>query len=107
MPNHVLLTEAEAAERLRVTAKAVKRWRLDGLISYLPGRPIYILERALTEFIDRIELQPTADLVAAYRDERFDLDPDVLTQRWVQKLRFKRKIRGVGGGWKPPRISDD
>ena len=45
------LTEPEVAEILRCSTSRVKRLRLSGRLSYLPGRPLLISESALNAFI--------------------------------------------------------
>ncbi len=46
-----LLTDAEVAERLRCTAAKVKRLRLSGKLTYLPGRPPLIDEVDLESYL--------------------------------------------------------
>jgi excisionase family DNA binding protein len=44
------LTQDEAAERLGVSASTMKRWRFQGLIPYIPGRPVLFGEQDLADF---------------------------------------------------------
>lgn len=48
-----LLTEPEVAEILRCSANSVKRLRLQGKLTYIPGRPILIDEADVAEFLER------------------------------------------------------
>ncbi len=46
------LTQAEAAERLRVTVDTVKRLRLTGKLAYYKGRPVLIDEAAVAAYLE-------------------------------------------------------
>lgn len=48
-----LLTQAEVAERLRVSVRTVARLRADGELPYLPGRPVRIAESDLGDYLER------------------------------------------------------
>lgn len=50
-----LLTEAEAAERLRCSTSKIKRIRQAGLLTYIPGRPLLIDEADLIDCIHRLK----------------------------------------------------
>jgi hypothetical protein len=49
----MLLTEAEVAERLRCAKSKVKRLRVTGALTYIPGRPPLIDEQDLIAFISK------------------------------------------------------
>lgn len=63
-----LLLEREAAERLRISQRQLKKLRLAGHISYLPGRPVRIDERDLEAYVEdlrakaavKLKLQPAS-----------------------------------------------
>ncbi|MBX9847489.1 MAG: helix-turn-helix domain-containing protein [Xanthobacteraceae bacterium] len=48
-----LLTESEVAELLRCKPPKVKRLRLSGKLPYIPGRPNFILESDVLDYIQR------------------------------------------------------
>jgi hypothetical protein len=54
---HVLLLEAEVAERLRCSTSKIKRLRLSGVLPYIPGRPVLITEDDLAAFIETLKCQ--------------------------------------------------
>jgi excisionase family DNA binding protein len=75
----VLLSESEAAERLGCSASTVKRLRLSGRLTYLPGRPVLIDEKDLAVFIaDRAKQKE--ELEAKARAPRAPMD----AKRWAQ-----------------------
>ncbi|WEZ82193.1 helix-turn-helix domain-containing protein [Rhizobium sp. 32-5/1] len=45
-----LLTQAEAAKRMGVSVEKLKRLRGQGMISYIPGRPVLFDEKDVDEF---------------------------------------------------------
>lgn len=45
-----LITQDEAARRLGVSSSTVKRLRIDGKITYIPGRPVLIDEADLEKY---------------------------------------------------------
>lgn len=59
LPCPTLLTEAEAAARLRLTVVQLKRLRLTGRIPYIPGRPPRLDEADLAPFIAREKVTRT------------------------------------------------
>lgn len=46
-----LITQAEAAVRLRMTEEAVKRLRLTGRLPYYPGRPVLLAEQDVEAYL--------------------------------------------------------
>jgi excisionase family DNA binding protein len=56
-----LLLESEAAEHLRVSRTTVKRLRMTGALSYIPGRPVRIPESALAAYISRLRVPTTQE----------------------------------------------
>jgi excisionase family DNA binding protein len=46
-----LITQDEAAKRLGVSSSTVKRLRIDGKLTYIPGRPVLIDEADLEKYI--------------------------------------------------------
>lgn len=59
MSDTILLTEQEAADRLRCKPSKVKRLRITGKLAYLPGRPPLIRLADLEIYIEQ-ELKRTA-----------------------------------------------
>lgn len=49
----ILLTEDEVAARLRCSRSKVRRLRLSGRLTYLPGKPPMVDEADLEAFIER------------------------------------------------------
>lgn len=56
METPTFLTEPEVAERLRCSTTKVKRLRLSGKLSYIPGRPVLIDEADLQSYIDEVKV---------------------------------------------------
>lgn len=56
METPTFLTEPEVAERLRCSTTKVKRLRLSGKLSYIPGRPVLIDEADLQSYIDEVKI---------------------------------------------------
>lgn len=46
-----LITQAEAAERLNVSERAVMRMRLTGRLPYYPGRPVLLAEQDVEAYL--------------------------------------------------------
>lgn len=85
------LTEAEAAEILRCSTSKIKRLRLGGELSYIPGRPVLIAETDLLAYLEEVKrksepppppppMTPAEEHAAMVRDAR----------AWA--LKIKRKI---------------
>lgn len=51
-----LLTEPEVAEMLRCSTTKIKRLRLDGKLTYLPGRPVLIERQAVRDYLERVRV---------------------------------------------------
>lgn len=51
--NDTLLTMEEVAERLRCHTSRVRRLRRQGKLASIPGRPVYILESDLNDYLER------------------------------------------------------
>ncbi|WP_455977514.1 helix-turn-helix domain-containing protein [Methylorubrum populi] len=47
-----LFTEAEVAERLNCSVARIRKLRAAGRLAYLPGRPVLIIERDFTAFVE-------------------------------------------------------
>lgn len=47
-----LMTEAEVAERLRCSVSKVRKLRYDGRLAFIPGRPVLVTEKALSEYLE-------------------------------------------------------
>ena len=66
-----LLTQQEAATRLRVSVKTVQRLRQAGQLAYLPGPPVRIpadeLERYVRRTITRDTPRPTPLVMRSFR----------------------------------------
>lgn len=50
----VLLTMEEVAQRLRCSASKVRHLKDAGKLAYIPGRPVYILESDLNDYLERV-----------------------------------------------------
>lgn len=81
-----LLTEPEVAERLRCSVSKVKRLRLGGRLTYIPGRPVLVAEADLDDYVDR-EKRRLAEKSAP--KGRAVLDP----RKWALELVWKSQIR--------------
>lgn len=55
MGTPTLLTEPEVAERLGYSKWKVQRLRLNGKLSYIPGRPVLVDEADLQKYIDEVK----------------------------------------------------
>ena len=73
-----LLNESEVAKILRCSREKIKRLRLSGRISYIPGRPVLIDEEDLKTFVETLktrntvsaETPPSRDLARQPEDAR-------------------------------------
>ena len=55
-----LLTESEAADRLRISKRSLRTLRLTGKLTYISRRPIRILERDLDAYIESLRIKATS-----------------------------------------------
>ncbi|NKD45374.1 helix-turn-helix domain-containing protein [Haematospirillum jordaniae] len=51
----MLLTETEVAKKLRCSRSKVKRLRLSGRLTYVPGRPVLVDEADLTDYLEKLK----------------------------------------------------
>lgn len=88
-----LLTEAEVAALLRCSRDKIKRLRLSGALSYLPGRPPLITRDDLNAYIEAVRLEAV---------KRRGPEPgspeaqEIMTEEMRKRARnawFKRKMR--------------
>lgn len=96
MATPTFLTEPEVAERLRCSTSKIKRLRLSGQMSYLPGRPVLIDEADLAEYLERVKRRQAAKLAAEQAEQARKAsgtvgDPD--PRRWALKAALKRSFR--------------
>lgn len=88
MTTTTLLTEAEVAERLRCSCEKIKRLRLSGKLSYLPGRPVLVDEKDLNAFLESIKVPASAPSEAtATKAERSSVEEATLRARrtWLAR----------------------
>lgn len=83
----MLLTEAEVAERLGCSRTTVKRLRLSGRLTYLPGRPVLVDEADLAAYLDS-ETQRKAQRAAGG-----DLDPRQAAANRAREIWLLRQMR--------------
>jgi hypothetical protein len=81
------LIESEVAAILGRSSSKIKRLRLARELSYLPGRPVLIMERWLDEYLERLE---SARAAKAARKQKADEEAKNRHQRmriWLQVQR--------------------
>lgn len=54
--NEKYYTEPEVAEILRCSSSKVKRLRLGGQLTYVPGRPVLISETSISEYLTALTI---------------------------------------------------
>lgn len=81
-----LMSELEVAEVLRCSSTKIKRLRLSGEISYLPGPPVLIAREDLDAFIERRKIKATAEVAAKGAEESRES-----ARAWAIRQKFKRR----------------
>lgn len=92
--NH-LLTQEEAADHLRCSARNVKRLRLAGKLKYIPGRPVLIHVDDLDEFMRRsakFKLQDEEPTARPYPSPEEQAGIDAAAR--ARRILLLRKIAG-------------
>jgi hypothetical protein len=87
-------TEPEAAEMLRCAPSKVKRLRLAGKLTYVPGRPVLIAERDIREYLSgqRVAAEPLRAAAPA-RSAAEHAAMVKNAEAWAQKALEKRRAR--------------
>jgi hypothetical protein len=100
----VFLTEREVADRLRCSLPKIKRLRLTGKLTYLPGRPPLVDEEDLEAYIAFAKrsskpppLTPEGASAKGIAEAR-----QRARMRWLQVHMHRMRGQGGGGGTKSP-----
>jgi hypothetical protein len=88
------LTEPEAAKVLRKSTSTIKRLRLGGHLSYLPGRPVLIAAADLETYIERLKVPANVKTVdSAPSSDPTAAERSLSARKWAltKKLLRRRK----------------
>lgn len=83
-----ILTQAEAAERLGCSPRAVARLRAAGKLAYIPGRPVRIDEADLVDYMERAAAEAEAK-----RKAKLPPEPGSPEARQAFEARMEARLR--------------
>ena len=88
-----LLTEPEAATILRCSPSKVKRLRLSGVRTYIPGRPVLIDEADIDRFLAERKVRSTRTAVAQAETPKSNETAREDARAWALRQHFKQTRR--------------
>ena len=89
----VLLRESEVAQRLRCSTSKVKKLRRSGQLAYIPGRPLFIIERPIA-FLERVRVE--AKTTPAPQNPAISAAEMEQIKAQVRRVFLKRQLRARG-----------
>ena len=92
----MFLTEQEVADRLRCSLPKVKRLRLTGKLTYLPGRPPLVEEEDLAAYIALAKRSSEPPPPPTPEEAKAERAADA--RQWARMAWLKRQMRRSGHG---------